>query len=73
MVGKELYDEIMAHPVPFDMWVMKAIRQSPLTIDLYLWLFSSRLSYSEIGALLSRPMDDWFTGSLLHPPLLFRW
>jgi hypothetical protein len=44
MVGKGLYDEIMAHPVPFDMRVMKAIKQSPLAIDLYLWL-TFRMSY----------------------------
>jgi hypothetical protein len=43
-VGKGLYDEIMAHPVPFDMRVMKAIKQSPLAIDLYLWL-TFRMSY----------------------------
>ena len=73
MVGKGLYDEIMAHPVPFDMRVMKAIKQSPLAIDLCLWLFSSHPSYSEIGALLSRPVDNWFTGPLLHHSLLFRW
>ena len=44
MVGKGLYDEIMAYPVPFDMRVMKAIKQSPLAIDLYLWL-TFRMSY----------------------------
>ena len=69
MVGKGLYDEIMAHPVPFDMRVMramKAIEQSPLAIDLYLWLFSSRPFYSEMGTLLSRPVDNWFTSSLPH-------
>jgi hypothetical protein len=37
-VGEKLYEEIIHHPVPFDMRVLKEIKQSPLAIDLYLWL-----------------------------------
>ena len=38
MIGERLFKEITEHPVPFDMRVMKEIKQSPLAIDLYLWL-----------------------------------
>ena len=38
VIGERLYKEITEHPVPFDMRVMKEIKQSPLAIDLYLWL-----------------------------------
>jgi hypothetical protein len=37
-LGEELYQEILAHPVPLDMGILKAMRRSSLGLDLYMWL-----------------------------------
>lgn len=37
-VGEKLFHEIIAHPVPLDMRILKAMRRSPLGLDLYMWL-----------------------------------
>ena len=37
-LGQELFDEIIAHPVPLDMRVLKAMRRSSLGLDVYMWL-----------------------------------
>lgn len=38
------YDEVVSHPVPVDMRVLKALKQSPLALDIYCWL-TYRMSY----------------------------
>jgi hypothetical protein len=45
-LNQELFDEILKHPVPLDMRIIKEIRQSPLALDLYSWL-THRVSYLE--------------------------
>ena len=37
-LGQELFEEIVAHPVPLDMRVLKAMRRSSLGLDVYMWL-----------------------------------
>ena len=37
-LGTELFQEIINHPVPIEMRTLKALRRSPLGLDLYLWL-----------------------------------
>ena len=37
-LGEEFFNEIIAHPIPFDMNTLKALKRSPLGLDLYLWL-----------------------------------
>ena len=37
-LGEEFFNEIVAHPIPFDMHTLKALKRSPLGLDLYLWL-----------------------------------
>ena len=37
-LGAELYEEIIRHPVPLDMTVLKALTRSSLGLDLYMWL-----------------------------------
>ena len=32
------FNEIVSHPVPLDMNTLKALKRSPLGLDLYLWL-----------------------------------
>ena len=37
-LGEGLFNEIISHPVPLDMNTLKAMKRSPLGLDLYLWL-----------------------------------
>ena len=37
-LGEEFFQEIIAHPVPLDMNILKAIKRSSLGLDFYLWL-----------------------------------
>ena len=61
-LGAELFEEIINHPVPIEMRTLKALRRSPLGLDLYLWLtyrvftlkepvrLSWKLLYQQFGA-----------------------
>ncbi len=37
-LGRRFYEEILAHPVPIDLNVLRAMKRSSLGVDLYLWL-----------------------------------
>ena len=37
-LGEEFFNEIIRHPVPLDMNTLKALKRSPLGLDLYMWL-----------------------------------
>ncbi len=37
-LGEKFFNEIIASPVPLDMNVLKAMKRSPLGLDIYLWL-----------------------------------
>ena len=37
-LGEQFFNEIIAHPVPIDMHILKAVKRSSLGLDLYLWL-----------------------------------
>ncbi len=37
-LGEAFFNEIISHPVPLDMNTLKAMKRSPLGLDLYLWL-----------------------------------
>lgn len=43
-LGEEMFNEMLHNPVPFDMRVVAAIKDSPLAVDLYWWL-SVRTAY----------------------------
>lgn len=43
-LGERFYQEIIERPVPIDMRALKALRKSPLALDIYLWL-SYRMFY----------------------------
>ena len=61
-LGAELFQEIINHPVPIEMRTLKALKRSPLGLDLYLWLtyrvftlkepihLSWKLLYEQFGA-----------------------
>ena len=37
-LGEDFFNEIINHPVPLDMNILKALKRSPLGLDLYLWV-----------------------------------
>ena len=37
-LGEEFFNEIIGHPVPIDLHIVKAVKRSALGLDLYLWL-----------------------------------
>ena len=37
-LGEDFFNEIIAHPIPIDMNILKGLKRSPLGLDLYLWL-----------------------------------
>ena len=37
-MGEKFFDEIIQHPVPLDMNILKALKRCSLGLDLYLWL-----------------------------------
>ena len=54
-LGEKFFNEIIRHPVPIDMNTLKALKRSPLGLDLYLWAVYRTFS-------LKRPMQlSWPT------------
>lgn len=37
-LGEDLFEEIICNPIPIEMNTLKALKRSPLGLDLYLWL-----------------------------------
>ena len=37
-LGEKFFNEIILHPMPLDMNILKALKRSPLGLDLYMWL-----------------------------------
>ena len=37
-LGEKFFNEIIHNPVPLDMNILKALKRSPLGLDLYMWL-----------------------------------
>ena len=48
-LGEKFFEEIIRHPVPLNLHVLKAVKRSSLGLDLYLWL-----TYRTFG--LKRPL-----------------
>lgn len=47
-LGEAFYNEIVAHPIPLDMRILKGMRRSPLGLDLYMWLsYKTFMLYSQ--------------------------
>ncbi|MDP4573506.1 replication protein RepA [Pseudomonas sp. LPH60] len=44
LLSKPFFTECLEHPVPVDLRAMKVLRQSPLALDIYVWL-THRMSY----------------------------
>ena len=52
-LGEKFFQEIISHPVPLDMNILKALKRSSLGLDLYLWL-----TYRTF--MLTRPLRLWW-------------
>ena len=57
-LGEDFFNEIIRCPIPIDLHILKAMKRSPLGLDLYLWL-----TYRTFG--LKRPLR-------LNWPMLYR-
>ena len=45
MLGRNFFNELIEHPIPIDLRAYKALRGSPLAMDIYSWL-TYRMSYT---------------------------
>ena len=68
-LGEKFFEEIIRHPVPLDLNILKAMKRSSIGLDLYLWLtyrtfalraplrLSWRQIYRQFGAAPSKALD----------------
>jgi len=50
-LSQKFYEEILAAPVPIDIRALKALKRSPLALDIYMWL-TFRNSYLKTSAVI---------------------
>ena len=63
-LGEKFFEEIIHHPVPLDMNILKAMKRSSLGIDFYLWLTYKDLhAEGSAAALLGAPLPPVRCGS----------
>ena len=48
-LGEAFYNEILSHPIPLDMRILKAMKRSSLGLDLYMWLSYKTFSLYSAG------------------------
>jgi hypothetical protein len=51
VLSSEFYNELVAHAVPIDLRALKALKGSPLALDIYSWL-TYRMSYLKKPSLI---------------------
>ena len=57
-LGEQFFNEIISHPVPLDMNILKALKRSSLGIDFYLWLtYYGSLGRASIGQFRGIPAN----------------
>lgn len=61
-LNEKFYQEVITSPVPVDMRALKALKKSPLALDVYCWL-SYRLSYLKTNAVIPWPLLEAQFGS----------
>ena len=54
-LSTDFFNEIIDRPVPVDLRALKALRQSPMALDIYCWL-THRLSYLQKEAVIPWPL-----------------
>lgn len=50
-LSEQFYAEVIEHPIPVDMRAIKALKRSPMALDLYCWL-TYRVSYAKRPSLI---------------------
>ena len=66
-LGGKFFQEIVKRPVPFDIRILKALKRSPLGLDLYMWL-TYRVSYmKEPTAISWKQLHDQFGAEYARP------
>lgn len=51
ILGEEFFNEIINYPIPIDMDALKALKKSPMALDIYCWL-TYRMSYLKNSTLI---------------------
>lgn len=54
-LGERFYNEVIGYPVPIDMRALKALKSSPLALDIYGWL-TYRMSYLKNDTVIPWPL-----------------
>jgi hypothetical protein len=54
-LNERFYQELITSPIPIDMRALKALKKSPLAIDVYMWL-TYRLSYLKAETVIPWPL-----------------
>lgn len=65
-LSEGFYAEIVHHPVPLDMTVLKALTRSPMAIDIYVWL-TYRMSYLRRTTTIPWQALEWQFGADYGP------
>ena len=47
-LGTDFYEEVIKNPVPVDMRALKALKRSPMALDIYCWLTYRPVSYTHL-------------------------
>ncbi len=63
-LSEKFFQEIIRHPVPLDLNILKALKRSSLGIDFYLWLMTLQDLHAEAStpALLGAPLPPIWSG-----------
>ncbi len=51
VLGRRFFKEIIAHPVPLDMGILRALSKSPLGLDLYAWLVYRTFTFENVRSI----------------------
>ena len=54
-LSEEFYREVIDYPIPVDMRALKALKKSPLALDVYIWL-TYRMSYLKDATVIPWPL-----------------
>ena len=65
-LGERFFQEIIAHPIPLDMHTLRALKRSPLGLDLYFWLVYKTFALHQPLTLSWRQLYRQFGASQAH-------
>ena len=65
-LGERFFQEIIAHPIPLDMHTLRALKRSPLGLDLYFWLVYKTFTLHQPLTLSWRQLYRQFGASPAH-------